>query len=47
MKGSLNATLRDLQYIAKKAKTMLFDITRQLLQPSGSITDRLRKIGDW
>ena len=43
--GFINRDLRDSQYIAKKAKSMLFDITRSVVSTSGSITDRLRD--DW
>jgi len=37
--------LRDSQYIAKKAKTILEDIVKEVISTSGSITDRLR--ADW
>lgn len=37
--------LRDTQYIAKKAKTLLEDLVRDVVSTSGSITDRLRE--DW
>ncbi len=43
--GFIERDLRDSQYIAKKAKKMLFDITRSVLSTSGSITSRLRE--DW
>lgn len=43
--GFAERDLRDSQYIAKKAKNMLFDITRSVVSTSGSITDRLRE--DW
>lgn len=43
--GFIERDLRDSQYIAKKAKTMLFDITRTVTTTSGSVTDRLRE--DW
>ena len=43
--GFVDRDLRDSQYIAKKAKEMLFEITRSVLSTSGSITDRLRE--DW
>jgi CRISPR-associated endonuclease Csn1 len=43
--GFIERDLRDSQYIAKKAKTMLYDITRSVVSTSGSITDRLRE--DW
>ncbi len=37
--------LRDSQYIAKKAKSMLEDIVRYVVPTTGSVTDRLRE--DW
>ncbi|HRA60913.1 MAG TPA: HNH endonuclease domain-containing protein, partial [Bacteroidia bacterium] len=43
--GFIERDLRDSQYIAKKAKEMLFEISRSVLSTSGSITDRLRV--DW
>ena len=43
--GFIDRDLRDSQYIAKKAKEMLFEITRTVVSTSGSITDRLRE--DW
>lgn len=43
--GFIERDLRDSQYIAKKAKNMLYDITRSVVSTSGSITDRLRE--DW
>lgn len=43
--GFIERDLRDSQYIAKKAKNMLYDITRSVLTTSGQITDRLRE--DW
>lgn len=43
--GFIERDLRDSQYIAKKAKEMLFDITRSVVSTSGQITDRLRE--DW
>lgn len=43
--GFIERDLRDSQYIAKKAKSILFDITRSVVSTSGSITDRLRE--DW
>lgn len=43
--GFIERDLRDSQYIAKKAKTMLFDIARTVVPTTGSITDRLRE--DW
>lgn len=43
--GFIERDLRDSQYIAKKAKEMLFGITRYVVSTSGQITDRLRE--DW
>ncbi|MBN9293447.1 MAG: type II CRISPR RNA-guided endonuclease Cas9 [Flavobacteriia bacterium] len=43
--GFIERDLRDSQYIAKKAKEMLFEITKSVVSTSGSITDRLRE--DW
>lgn len=43
--GFIERDLRDSQYIAKKAKEMLYDITRSVVSTSGSITERLRE--DW
>jgi CRISPR-associated endonuclease Csn1 len=43
--GFIERDLRDSQYIAKKAKEMLFSITRYVVSTSGQITDRLRE--DW
>jgi CRISPR-associated endonuclease Csn1 len=43
--GFIERDLRDSQYIAKKAKEMLFGITKSVVSTSGSITDRLRE--DW
>lgn len=43
--GFIERDLRETQYIAKKAKEMLFDITRSVVSTSGQITDRLRE--DW
>lgn len=43
--GFIERDLRDSQYIAKKAKEMLFEITRTVVSTSGQITDRLRE--DW
>lgn len=43
--GFIERDLRDSQYIAKKAKSMLFDICNSVVSTSGSITDKLRK--DW
>ncbi len=43
--GFIERDLRDSQYIAKKAKNMLFEISRSVLTTTGSVTDRLRE--DW
>ncbi|GAA0874601.1 type II CRISPR RNA-guided endonuclease Cas9 [Wandonia haliotis] len=43
--GFIQRDLRDSQYIAKKAKEMLFKISRSVVSTSGSVTDRLRE--DW
>ncbi|MCI0922695.1 type II CRISPR RNA-guided endonuclease Cas9 [Sphingobacterium rhinopitheci] len=43
--GFIERDLRDSQYIAKKAKEILFQITKSIVSTSGSITDRLRD--DW
>lgn len=43
--GFIERDLRDSQYIAKKAKEILFQITKSVLSTSGSVTDRLRN--DW
>lgn len=43
--GFIERDLRDSQYIAKKAKDMLYGITPSVLSTSGSITNRLRE--DW
>lgn len=43
--GFIQRDLRDSQYIAKKAKEILFQITKSIVSTSGSITDRLRQ--DW
>jgi CRISPR-associated endonuclease Csn1 len=43
--GFIERDLRDSQYIAKKAKNMLYEISRSVVTTSGSITDRLRE--DW
>ncbi len=43
--GFIERDLRDSQYIAKKAKNMLYEITRSVVSTSGNITDRLRD--DW
>lgn len=44
-KGFIERDLRDSQYIAKKAKSMLEEICRNVVTTTGSITDRLRD--DW
>lgn len=41
----ISRDLRDTQYIAKKAKTLLEDLVKDVVSSSGSITDRLRE--DW
>ncbi|GGZ30395.1 CRISPR-associated endonuclease Cas9 [Echinicola pacifica] len=43
--GFIERDLRDSQYIAKQAKSILFEITRSVVATSGNITDRLRR--DW
>ncbi|ODS89553.1 MAG: type II CRISPR RNA-guided endonuclease Cas9 [Chryseobacterium sp. SCN 40-13] len=43
--GFIERDLRESQYIAKKAKELLFKVTRSVVSTSGSITDRLRE--DW
>lgn len=43
--GFIERDLRDSQYVAKKAKEILFEITKVVTPTSGSITDRLRE--DW
>ena len=43
--GFIERDLRETQYIAKKAKEMLLQITRHVVSTTGSITDRLRY--DW
>lgn len=43
--GFIERDLRDTQYIAKKAKKMLYSISRSVVSTSGSITARLRE--DW
>lgn len=43
--GFIERDLRETQYIAKKAKSLLLEITRNVISTSGSITDRLRE--DW
>lgn len=44
-KGFIERDLRDSQYIAKKAKEMLLEISRTVVSTTGSITERLRE--DW
>lgn len=43
--GFIERDLRDSQYIAKKAKDMLLEISKYVAPTSGQITDRLRE--DW
>ena len=43
--GFIQRDLRDTQYIAKKAKEILFEITNSVVSTSGRITDKLRE--DW
>jgi CRISPR-associated endonuclease Csn1 len=43
--GFINRDIRDTQYIAKKAKTILEELVRRVVSTSGSITERLRD--DW
>ncbi|HEY0298807.1 MAG TPA: HNH endonuclease domain-containing protein, partial [Arachidicoccus sp.] len=43
--GFIERDLRDSQYIAKKAKDILFEISRSVVSTSGEITARLRE--DW
>lgn len=43
--GFIERDLRDSQYIAKKAKNMLYEITRSVVSTTGSVTNRLRE--DW
>jgi CRISPR-associated endonuclease Csn1 len=43
--GFIERDLRDSQYIARKAKEILFGITRSIVSTSGNITDKLRE--DW
>ncbi|TKC01462.1 type II CRISPR RNA-guided endonuclease Cas9 [Pedobacter cryotolerans] len=43
--GFIERDLRDTQYIAKKARNMLYEIFRVVTPTTGSITDRLRE--DW
>ena len=41
----INRDLRDTQYIAKKAKSILEELVKEVISTTGSITDRLRE--DW
>lgn len=43
--GFIERDLRNSQYIAKKAKSMLFEICNSVVSTTGSITDKLRQ--DW
>lgn len=43
--GFIERDLRDTQYIARKAKEILFEITNSVISTSGRITDKLRE--DW
>ncbi len=43
--GFIERDLRDTQYIARKAREMLLEISRSVVSTTGSITDRLRE--DW
>jgi CRISPR-associated endonuclease Csn1 len=43
--GFIDRDLRDSQYIAKKAKNMLLEISRSVVPTSGNVTNRLRE--DW
>jgi len=43
--GFIDRDLRDSQYIAKKARNMLYEICRVVTPTSGNVTDRLRE--DW
>jgi len=43
--GFIERDIRDTQYIAKYAKTMLGDLVKFVVSTSGSVTDRLRE--DW
>ncbi|MEP2024665.1 MAG: type II CRISPR RNA-guided endonuclease Cas9 [Reichenbachiella sp.] len=43
--GFIERDLRDSQYIAKKARTMLMDICKSVVPTTGTVTDRLRE--DW
>lgn len=43
--GFIERDLRDTQYIAKKAKEILFTVTKSVVSTTGAVTDRLRE--DW
>ncbi len=43
--GFIERDLRNSQYIAKKAKSMLFEVFKSVVSTTGSITDKLRE--DW
>lgn len=43
--GFIERDLRETQYIARKAKAMLHQISRRVVSTTGSVTDRLRE--DW
>jgi len=43
--GFIERDIRDTQYIAKKAKSMLEELVKEVVSTSGTITDRLRN--DW
>jgi CRISPR-associated endonuclease Csn1 len=43
--GFINRDISDTQYIAKKAKSMLEELVKDVISTTGSVTDRLRK--DW
>lgn len=43
--GFIQRDLRESQYIAKKAKELLFKITKNVVSTTGSVTDKLRE--DW
>jgi CRISPR-associated endonuclease Csn1 len=43
--GFIERDLRDSQYIAKKAKNILYEISRSVLSTTGSVTNKLRE--DW
>lgn len=43
--GFIDRDLRDSQYIAKKAKNMLLEVSRSVVPTTGNVTDRLRE--DW